>query len=119
MLKIDETTRDDGSLESVHLHADGEELSLVSGGVCRPLPDGVLDPVMRRYGAPLEPDAVVTEVATLELGGATRLRHVRHLARYDVIAKDWLVYERPGEEPLCALAVTVAGALAHLARVSG
>ena len=34
------------------------------------------------------------------------------------VAKDWLVYERAGEEPLCALATTVAGALDYLARRS-
>lgn len=118
MLKIGETTREDGTLVAVHLHLDGEDLALETGGVVAPLPAGVIEPVLRRYGMPLEPDADVTEVGRLELGSATRLRHVRHLARYDVIAKDWLVYERPGEEPLCALAVTVAGALAHLARAA-
>ena len=116
MLKIDEITRDDGTLESVHLRADAEGLVLVTGGQQLPLPAKVLAPVMRRYGAPFDADETVSEVAILMLGEAERLRHVRHLARYDVIAKDYLVHEQPGEEPLCALATTVAGALTHLAR---
>jgi hypothetical protein len=46
------------------------------------------------------------------------LRHVRHLAGYDVIARDYLVHDRgDGTEPLCAMATRVAAALAHLARV--
>jgi hypothetical protein len=35
-----------------------------------------------------------------------------------VIARDYLVLDLPGQEPLCALAVTVAGALVHLARAT-
>lgn len=115
MLKIGEVTRDDGTLESVHLGRDDDGLALVRGDHRSPLPAGVIEPVMLRYGAPLEVGASITEVAVLELGDRRRLRHVRHLARYDVIAKDWLVYERPDAEPLCTLAVTVVGALTHLA----
>ncbi len=118
MLKIGEITREDGSLAAVHLEIDGEELALVTGGAVDPLPAGVIEPVMRRYGMPLERGARVAEVACLDLGEGARLRHVRHLARYDVIAKDWLVYERPGTEALCALAVEVTGALTHLARAA-
>lgn len=84
----------------------------------RTLPEGALDAVMQKFGAPLEANQKLGEVATLDLGGGRSLRHVRHLARYDVIARDWLVYERPGAEPLCAMATTVAGALEHLARAA-
>jgi hypothetical protein len=124
MLKIDEITRDDGTLEGVHLHASPSEqaelgeLVLVTPSRETQLPAHVLAPVMRRYGLPFDPDEAVSVVGTLDLGGARSLRHVRHLARYDVIAKDYLVYEEPGAEPICALATTVAGALAHLAGVA-
>jgi cob(I)alamin adenosyltransferase len=82
------------------------------------LPGGTLAHVMARYGAPIEDGAKLTDVDALDLGGGARLRYVRHLARFDVIAKDWLVYEADGAEPLCALANTVAGALAHLTRAA-
>ena len=57
-------------------------------------------------------DAVAQQI---ELGHEHRLRHVRHLAGYDVIARDYLVYEAPGAAPSCVMATNVAGALRHLA----
>lgn len=118
VLRIHEATLQSGELASIFIRMDGEVLALVSDEGTRVLPDGALDAVMARYGSPLEDQASVREVASLDLGLGRRLRHVRHLARYDVIAKDWLVYERPGEEPLCALATTVAAALDYLARAA-
>ncbi len=117
-MKIDELTRDDGALVGVFLEHDADGLALVTGEDVAPLPPGIMPKVMARYGAPFASETKVVEVATLDLGASERLRHVRHLDFGDVIAKDWLVYERPGAEPLCALAVTVAGALAHLARAA-
>lgn len=111
-MKIHET-----STAAVFLHSEGDALVLVSSDGKRALPDGALDAVMKRYGLPLEDGVNLTEVDALDVGDGTRLRHVRHLARFDVIAKDWLVYEREGAEPLCALATTVAGALDYLAKV--
>ena len=55
-------------------------------------------------------------IATLRLAEGESLRHLRHLAGYDVIARDYLVYEHPNGEALCALAATVAAALLHLGR---
>jgi len=81
-----------------------------------PLPDCALDHVMRRFGGPLDPAQPLAEVGTLDIGEGRVLRHVRHLARYDVIARDYVTYSVPGHEALCALATTVAGALAHLGR---
>jgi hypothetical protein len=43
---------------------------------------------------------------------------LRHLGRYDVIARDFFVLLRPGAEPLAELAATIAAALTHLARAS-
>lgn len=116
MLKIHETTTPSGELCAVHLRAAQGTMELVSAGAALALPDGALDAVMRRFGAPLEDGVKLAVVAELDLGGGRVLRHVRHLARYDVIAKDWLVYDVDGEGALCALATTVAGALDHLAR---
>jgi hypothetical protein len=80
------------------------------------LPDGALDAVMARFGKPLDSSERVSEVDAMAIGQGRVLRHVRHLARWDVIARDHLVYEADGCEPVCALATTVAGALQHLGR---
>ncbi len=118
-LKIHEVTRDDGGLSPVHLVVAGDgAMSLASDDdrEASALPEGALEAVMRRYGAPLEDGAKTTTVAAIDLRDGRSLRHVRHLARFDVIARDYLVYEAPDREPLCAMATTVAGALDHLAR---
>ena len=75
-----------------------------------------LEKVMARYGAPFDPEAHVAVIGELELGDGRRLRQVRHLAGYDVIARDYLVLEPVEGESLCALGTTVAGALQFLAR---
>jgi hypothetical protein len=117
-MKIHETTRADGTFSPVDVRVvDGELVVESQDGACA-LPAGALAKVMTRYGASLEAGAKLTDVDAIDVGGGARLRHVRHLARYDVIAKDWLVYDAPGEEPICALANTVAAALVHLARVA-
>jgi hypothetical protein len=114
MLKIHETTTPSGELETVLLRVDRNVLTISTADGSFALPGGALEAVMRRFGLAFEPDEAVVAIATLDLGGGTALRRVRHLARYDVIARDYLVYEKTGLEPLCALATTVAGALAHL-----
>lgn len=119
-MKIHETTNADGSLSAVSLRVENGELVFVAddGAFVQPLPDAALQRVMARYGAPLENEIALTDVDAMDVGGGARLRHVRHLARFDVIAKDWLVYEASGREPICALANTVAAALGHLARAA-
>jgi hypothetical protein len=116
MLKIHETTTATGALASVFLKIRDGDLAIVNDDGTFALPHGSLGAVMTRFGAPLDPASQLTVVATLELGSGGTLRHVRHLATYDVIARDYLVYDAPGREPLCALATTVAGALDHLGR---
>lgn len=117
-MKIHETTRADGSFAPVDLRVeDGEIVVASDDGVCA-LPGDALVRIMTRYGAPIEDGTKLTDVDAIEIGEGKRLRHVRHLARYDVIAKDWLIYEARGAEPICALANTVASALLHLARVA-
>lgn len=117
-LKIHETTSPDGALVPVLLVVQDGALGVASDAGVFALPDGALAAVMARFGKPLERSERVALVGALDLGGGRVLRHVRHLARYDVIARDYLVYEVAvaGEEPVCALATTVAGALEHLGR---
>lgn len=118
MLKVHETTTPSGELSPVSLRFDAGVLAIVDAEGSFALPHGALEAVMARFGAPLDGDQSVTRVATLELGDGRILQHVRHLGRFDVIAKDYLVYDAPGQGPLCALATTVSGALGHLARAA-
>jgi hypothetical protein len=120
MLKIHELTSDTGALEGVFLRVamDGETLELVEPSGALPVPEGALEKVMARYGAPFDADARIDVVGELALGDGRRLRQVRHLAGYDVIARDYLVLDRADGESLCALGTTVAGALQHLARAA-
>lgn len=115
MLKIHELILPSGELSSVYLRLDGDALWLVSDEGELPLPTGALPAVMRRYGAPFDQDARSMTQGRLELPGAASLSHVRHLAGYDVIARDYLVYTEPGSDATCAMATSVAGALRHLA----
>ena len=117
-MKIHEVTLDSGELSPVELTRHRESLFLTHENVTRPIPDGSIAAIMKRYGAPLDAGAKFHEVDALELGPGERLRHIRHLDFYDVIARDYLVYEAPGLEPSCARAITVAGALEHLARAA-
>lgn len=117
MLKIREFADTGGVLSAIYLLDEDGVLKIGNQAASVALPENALAVVMARYGAPFDPDAPIAEVATLTLGDGRTLRHVRHLAGYDVIARDYLVYEGPGLTPSCALSTTVARALEHLAAV--
>lgn len=76
----------------------------------------LLDAVMKRYGKPLADD-IVDSGPALELEGGRTLSLLRHRARYDVIAKDFLVYRTVDQEPVAELAASVTAALAYLVRL--
>jgi hypothetical protein len=117
-LKIHEITKPDGTLADVSLEVTAGAAAIRAGDEALVLPDGAFDAVMSRFGEPFDPASRFDVLATLDLGGGKHLRHVRHLAGYDVIARDYIVYEAAGVPPLCALATTVAGALEHLGRAA-
>jgi hypothetical protein len=75
-----------------------------------------LDRVMVRYGRPLEAGVALAEGEgdALELGDGRRLRRMRFHAAVDATGRDYLVWERPGEEPLAVIATHVAAALRYL-----
>ena len=114
MFRIHEFSSASGQLSSVYLRAADEGLEIASDDGTWPLPRGALPAVLARFGAPFDEDAHSSLIATLQLAEGASLRHVRHLAGYDVIARDYLVYEHPNGQALCALAATVAAALLHL-----
>jgi hypothetical protein len=114
MLKIHEFILPSGELSGVYLWREAEAVWLRGEDGDLRLPAGALRAVMLRYGAPFDTEAASQLQGLLELGDGAELRHVRHLAGYDVIARDYLVYTAPELEPLCAMATNVAGALRHL-----
>ena len=132
-MTIDEHWRADGTRGETYLErlvdvpdapgapaASDEETSLrlgVEGELDVELPLEMLTRVMARYGKPLA-EGIALAGPRLELAGGTVLCRIRYLARYDVIAKDYLVLARPGEVPLVELCTSIAGALVHLARVA-
>jgi hypothetical protein len=116
MFKIHEFSSAEGQLSSVYLRLEAEQLEIVSDDGAWPLPQGALRAVLARFGAPFDGEARISTIASLGLPNGAMLRHVRHLAGYDVIARDYIVYEEPETEGLCALAATVAAALLHLGR---
>ncbi len=118
MLKIHERTSETGELSGVYLRASEAQLELVTPDGPLRLPLRALDGVLMRYGAPFDASASVTFVAELILPDDRKLRHVRHLAGYDVVPRDYLVLDMPGSEPLCAHGATLVGPLLHLARVA-
>ena len=114
MFKIHEFSSKSGRLSSIYLRETDEQLRIVSEDGSWPLPHGALYAVLARFGAPFDEHAQCSLIASLKLADGGSLRHVRHLAGYDVIARDYLVYEHPNGEALCALGATVAAALLHL-----
>jgi hypothetical protein len=115
VLKIHEFISGSGELSAIYLRREGDAVMLVGDEGAWPLPAGALAAVMKRYGAPFDAGARSQLHGALELGPGESLRHVRHLAGYDVVARDYLVYEAPGVEATCVMATSVAGALRHLA----
>jgi hypothetical protein len=71
-----------------------------------------VDQVMRRYGRPLDP-AIALEGDSLTCGIWT-LRRLRYHAIVDAEGRDYLVWERPDDEPLVCVAATVTAALRFL-----
>jgi hypothetical protein len=117
VLTIHEWYREDGTQEVTALapSPDGDGVTVYVGGEARgALSRAAVQRVMQRYAKPL--DDKMEPVESLDLGGGARLRRMRHLARCDVIARDYLVLESPGEEPIAELAVSIASALLFLVR---
>ena len=119
MFKIHEFSSATGELSAVYLQVVGEQLEIISADGAWPLPEAAVRAVLARFGAPFDGSARIATVAHLALPSGAELSHVRHLAGYDVIARDYIVYQpsqTPAEGALCTLATTVAAALLHLGR---
>lgn len=111
-----------GGIERTWLQSGGEELEFETSSGARSrleLPPGAVQRVMQRYGEELS-EELESEVAasrvSIELSDGSSLCAFRYRPRYDVIAKDYVVWRVPDQPSRIQLAVTVAAALTHLAR---
>lgn len=116
-LLLHETFGDGDRPLVVTLTREPEGLVLSYPGGATELDAEVVVAVMERYGRELEP-SIDVRGPSLALDDAHTLVRIRHLARYDVIARDYVVLVRPHGVPLVELATSVAGALVHLAEAA-
>lgn len=70
--------------------------------------------VIGQVGHALDP-AIVLDGECLELAGGNRLRRLRHHAPVDATGRDYLVWEHDGDEPIAAVARSVAMMLRFIA----
>jgi hypothetical protein len=83
------------------------------------LPPGSVAAVVGRYARPLDQSWIeIPDAGGLPLPQGGRLVRVRFRPRYDVIAKDYLVFVSEGCEPVAELATTLSAAFLHLARAA-
>ena len=118
MLLLDERILADGQHARTFARLVGERVQIVDDdGTHGELSIAALDRVMTRYGRPLDP-AALSEVGRdgelLALPGGYTLRRLRYHAPVDATGRDYLVWDRPGSEPLCAVATMVTAALRYL-----
>jgi hypothetical protein len=114
-LLVHERTLPGGALEKTWLEVEHGSLYFhVEGTTKTEVPLAVLDGVMQRYGKPLADD-VPFGGPCLEIAGRA-LSVLRYRPRYDVIARDYIVYRAGDQPPIAELATAVTGALAYLLR---
>jgi len=114
VLLLDERILADGRHVKTWASAEGDRVRIADEGTPGAVMSiAALDRVMCHFGKPLEP-GVGVDGESLALGDRT-LRRLRFHAAVDATGRDYLVWERPGEEPLVVLATTVTGALRYLA----
>ena len=119
VLLLDERILPDGTHARTWATASGERLQLRDDdGTSGELSITAVDRVMARYGRPLDPGiALVGEHLDL---GDYRLRRLRYHAAVDAEARDYLVWEHAGDEPLAVVARTATAALRYLVlRITG
>lgn len=115
MLLLDERIRPDGALARTWAETDGDRVHITDDeGASGALSVAALDRVMCRYGRALEHGIVLN--GDVLMCGPFRLRRLRYHAVVDAEARDYLVWERPDDEPLACVATIVTAALRFLMR---
>jgi hypothetical protein len=120
-LLLDERILGDGLLARTyarfvdgHLRIDDDEGGAPHGERAHgALSIAAVDRVMARYGLPLE-HGLRVDGDVLDLVDGRRIRRFRFHAKVDAEARDYLVWERPGEEPIAVLATHATAALRYL-----
>ena len=117
-LLLNERFGQDGRREPIRLVRQGSGLSVrVGDESLLLLPAAAVPAVFRRFGRALDP-AVDLVPERFSLGDGSFLVRLRHRARYDVIARDYLVWLPADGEALVELATSISAALLHLARAN-
>lgn len=114
MLLLDERILADGTHARTHALVAGDKVRIQDDdGTAGELSVGALDRVMTRYGRELD-DTIALVGDVLDLPGGFRLRRLRYHAAVDATGRDYLVWERPGADPLAAVGTMVTAALRYL-----
>src|SRR5687767_11196853 len=114
VLLLDERIRGDGTRARSWATLAGERVRISEDdGAGGELSIAALDRVMCRYGRPLDP-AIRLEGDALDLPGGHRLRRLRYHTPVDATGRDYLIWERPGQEPLAVVARMATAALRYL-----
>ncbi|HEX4453576.1 MAG TPA: hypothetical protein VH143_22045 [Kofleriaceae bacterium] len=115
-LLLDERILADGSHARTWAERDGEHVIIRDdeGDLAATISIAGLDRVIGRIGRPLDSSVELTGEC-LELANGFRLRRLRFHAAVDATGRDYLVWERVGEEPLAAIATSVAMMLRFIA----
>jgi hypothetical protein len=115
-LLLDERILADGRHARTWAERDGEHVIIRDdeGDLAATISIAGLDRVIGRIGRPLDPGIELTG-EYLELANGFGLRRLRYHAAVDATGRDYLVWERVGEEPLAAIATSVAMMLRFIA----
>lgn len=113
-LLLDERILADGAHARTYASLAGQHVRIEDdAGPSGELSVAAVDRVMIRYGLPLEAGIAATGDA-LDLGGGRRLLRLRYHAVVDAEGRDYLVWERAGQEPIAVLATHATAALRYL-----
>ena len=114
VLLLDERIRQDGTHARSYASVAGDRVHIRDDdGTEGQLSVVAIDRVMVRDGKPRDPSiALVGD--SLDLPNGYRIHRLRYHAPVDATGRDYLVWERPGEEPLCVVATMVTAALRYL-----
>jgi hypothetical protein len=113
VLLLDERIKADGTHVRTWAASAGERLRISDDdGATGELSLVAVDRVMCRYGRPLD-HGIALEGESL-VCGRYRLRRLRYRAAVDAEGRDYLVWERPGGEPVACVAAMATAALRYL-----